>query len=252
MSDSPTHQEDFWHSLRKHTAARIALGKAGSSITTQELLKFQQAHALARDAVHTPLDEQELITALQPLQQEIISLHTQAEDRQSYLLRPDCGKQLNDESRKGLRTPSEESDLSLIIGDGLSAQAIHRHIPPLFNILIPKLLELKISLAPISIVRHARVAVSDEIGAMMKSKMAVIFIGERPGLSAADSLGIYLTYHPKKGNTDEKRNCLSNVRPEGMPYVVAAEKLTYLIQESFSRKLSGVKLKDGLQISLKG
>ncbi|MEK6479444.1 ethanolamine ammonia-lyase subunit EutC [Catalinimonas sp. 4WD22] len=252
MSDSPTYKKDFWQSLRKHTAARIALGKAGSSITTQELLKFQQAHALARDAVHTPLDEKALTEALQPLQQEIITLHTQAEDRQTYLLRPDWGKQLSDESRKDLPSPEVESDLSLIIGDGLSAQAIHRHIPPLFKILIPKLKESGFSLAPISIVRHARVAVSDEIGALMRSKLAVIFIGERPGLSAADSLGIYLTYNPEKGNTDEKRNCISNVRPEGMPYVVAAEKLTYLIQESFRRKLSGVKLKDGLQISLKG
>lgn len=252
MSDSPTHQEDFWRSLRKHTAARIALGKAGSSITTEELLKFQQAHALARDAVHTPLNEKELLEALQPLQQEIITLHTQAEDRQTYLLRPDWGKKLSDVSRKDLQSSGVASELCLIIGDGLSAQAIHRHIPPLFNILIPKLIDLNISLAPISIVRHARVAVSDEIGAMMKSKMSVIFIGERPGLSAADSLGIYLTYDPVKGNTDEKRNCISNVRPEGMPYVVAAEKLTYLIQESFRRKLSGVKLKDGLQISLKG
>ncbi|MDF9797291.1 ethanolamine ammonia-lyase small subunit [Catalinimonas alkaloidigena] len=251
MSHSPTYQEDFWQNLRQHTGARIALGKAGSSISTEELLKFQLAHAQARDAVHTSFNRTELIKELKLIHHEAIELNTLAKDRQSYLLRPDWGKVLNDESKAKVRSNASQYDISLIIGDGLSAQAIHRHIPPLFKILIPKLRKLNFSLAPISLVKHARVAISDEIGEALKCRMSIIFIGERPGLSSADSLGIYLTYSPVVGNTDEKRNCISNVRPEGMPYIMAAEKLTYLINESIRKKISGVQLKDDLQISLK-
>lgn len=252
MEQVPSIKDDFWQSLKKHTAARIALGKAGSSINTQELLKFQQAHSLACDAVHTPLDEESVLDALKALGQETLQLSSQVEDRQQYLLRPDWGKKLSDESKNQLNTNNQSYDIALIVGDGLSSQAIQKHIAPLFKILLPKLEEKNYQLAPISLVKNARVAISDEIGQLLQCKMAVIFIGERPGLSSADSLGIYLTYAPQVGNTDEKRNCISNVRPEGMPYVVAAEKLSYLIQESFKKELSGVSLKDDLQISLEG
>ncbi|WPP50678.1 ethanolamine ammonia-lyase subunit EutC [Catalinimonas niigatensis] len=252
MDKKSTYAEDFWQELRRHTSARIALGRAGSSMTTHELLNFQQAHALARDAVHTPLNEALVSNALRDLNLPFILLQTKATDRQSYLLRPDWGKILAEESAKAISETQSEFDIALIVADGLSAQAIHQHIASLFGLLIQKLLALNFSLAPVAIVRNGRVAVSDEIGQALKSKVAIIFIGERPGLSSPDSLGVYLTYAPSKGNTDEKRNCISNIRPEGMPYVMAAEKITYLIQEAMRRQISGVTLKDDLQISLEG
>lgn len=252
MEKKDRHEEDFWQELKQHTSARIALGRAGSSVTTRELLNFQQAHALARDAVHTPLDEESVRESLKVFNLPIIHLNTKAADRKSYLLRPDWGKILDEESQKSISEVSSAFDLSLIIADGLSAQAIHQHIASVFALLIPKLQALDFSLAPFTIVKNGRVAVSDEIGEGLKSKMSIIFIGERPGLSSPDSLGIYLTYAPAKGNTDEKRNCISNVRPAGMPYVIATEKLTYLIQEAMRKQISGVKLKDDLQISLEG
>lgn len=252
MDKKSTYAEDFWQELKQHTSARIALGRAGSSITTSELLNFQQAHALARDAVHVPLNESLIINALSDLNLPTILLQTKAADRQSYLLRPDWGKILTEESAIALSEAQSEFDIALIIADGLSAQAIHQHVAPLFSLLIPKLLALNFSLAPVAIVRNGRVAISDEIGEALKSKMSIIFIGERPGLSSPDSLGVYLTYAPTKVNTDEKRNCISNIRPEGMPYVMAAEKITYLIQEAMRRQISGVTLKDNLQISLEG
>ena len=250
MADIKHYTEDYWSNLKEFTSARIALGRAGGSLNTEEQLKLFRAHALARDAVHTSLSTDKLTADLEDHHLQPIVLHTQASTRQEFLLRPDWGRSLRPDAQNKLTEHAAEYDIALIAGDGLSAKAVHAHLPGLFQQLIPKLKDFR--LAPVCLVHQARVAVSDEIGEALNSKMAIIFIGERPGLSASASLGIYLTYQPKKGHTDEKRNCISNVRPEGMPYQVAAEKLVYLINESMRKKLSGVKLKEDLPISLEG
>ncbi|MFW5726677.1 MAG: ethanolamine ammonia-lyase subunit EutC [bacterium] len=244
--------QDYWQELQKHTQARIALGRAGSSLSTQALLDFQLAHAQARDAVHKVLEAASLAIECEKYKLGQHILQSRAADRQTYLLRPDLGRRLHEKSKQLLEKSAAGFDLSLIIADGLSANAVSAGIIPLLDLLIPKLMAQAYRLAPLSIVNQGRVAISDEIGSLQKSKLAVIFLGERPGLSAPDSLGIYLTFGPEVGNTDEKRNCISNVRPAGMPYPLAAEKLSYLIKESLRKKISGVALKDDLQISLKG
>lgn len=250
MSEISHFTEDYWQSLKQYTSARIALGRAGGSLSTAEQLRLFRAHARARDAVHAAMNHETLQQALAQYHLPVLALQTQAGSRQEFLLRPDRGRKLSPDSLKTLQTQRGAYDISLIIGDGLSARAIQAHVAGLFSALMPKLQQYQ--LAPICLVQQARVAISDEIGEALNSRLSVIFIGERPGLSAAESLGIYLTYAPRQGKTDETRNCISNVRPEGMPYAVAADKLSYLIQESFRRKLSGVKLKDDLPISLEG
>ena len=251
MADISTYTQDYWQNLKAFTNARIALGRAGGSLNTEEQLRLARAHALARDAVHAHMDSDLLQQSLAQHALSFLTLNTQAKDRKQFLLRPDWGRKLQAESAEQLIQHQGNYDISLIIGDGLSAKAIHAHVPAVFDALIPKLKE-HYRLSPVSLVQQARVAVSDEIGEGLNSKIAVIFIGERPGLSAAESLGIYLTYQPSKGLTDEKRNCISNVRPEGMPYQLAADKLAFLIGDSLRRKLSGVRLKDDLPISLEG
>lgn len=248
MSEIKHYTEDYWSNLKAFTNARIALGRAGGSLNTQEQLKLFRAHALARDAVHASLSHERLTDEVNNLQMQTVVLHTKARTREEFLLRPDWGRNLSNAAMQSLTSYRGEYDIALIAGDGLSAKAVHAHLPGLLHYLIPKLNGFEI--APLCIVHQARVAVSDEIGETLNSKMSIIFIGERPGLSASESLGIYLTYQPKKGNTDEKRNCISNVRPEGMPYQVAADKLVYLVNEAMRRKISGVKLKEDLPISL--
>lgn len=250
MSEISHFTEDYWQHLRQYTNARIALGRAGGSLTTAEQLKLFQAHALARDAVKAEMDIESLKQDLNIWQQEILSLTTTATDREQFLLRPDWGRKLSSDSTEKLKSYESDYDISLIVGDGLSAKAVHTQFLPLLKELLPKLSGY--TLAPLCLVKQARVAVSDEIGEALGSRLAVIFLGERPGLSSPDSLGIYLTYAPRPGQTDERRNCISNVRPEGMHYIIAAEKLSYLIGEALRRKISGVQLKDDLQIKLDG
>lgn len=241
---------DSWQHLKQFTNARIAIGRAGGSLSSAEQLKLFQAHAMARDAVHAEMHSDQLRHDVSFWQQDIINLKTTAADREQFLLRPDWGKKLKAESAKKLRKLLGNYDISLIVGDGLSAKAVNSHFAPLLKELLPKLGQY--TLSPLCLVEQARVAVSDEIGSLLGSRLAVIFLGERPGLSSSDSLGIYLTYGPHPGQTDERRNCISNVRPEGMHYVLAAEKLAYLIGEALRRKISGVQLKDDLQINLEG
>lgn len=247
MASSP----DFWQHLRQYTGARIALGRAGNSITTKELLDFQLAHAQARDAVHAQLQVEEVITQLAKHHQPILTLSSQATDRRMYLQRPDLGRRLDQESASSIKArPTAEYDICLVVADGLSALAIEKNISPFLDELLPRLQSQGYHLAPICLVRQGRVAVGDEIGHLLNSRMVIVLIGERPGLSSPDSMGIYLTYQPIKGLTDEKRNCISNVRQAGLSYPFAAEKLLYLINESFRRKLSGVALKDDLTLRL--
>lgn len=238
-------QPDAWSSLRSFTAARIALGRTGVSVPLKESLHFKMAHAHARDAVFSHLEKGKIFTALQAFQLPVFFLHSRAIDRQNYLQRPDFGRCLNEESVSKLANfKSKGYDISISIADGLSASAVNEHAVNVLLLLFPLLQEFKLSVAPFCIVEQGRVAASDEIGSLLQARLSLILIGERPGLSAADSMGAYLTYNPTIGLTNECRNCVSNIRPDGLDYRTASEKLFYLIKEAFRLKISGVQLKD--------
>lgn len=242
-----TINESSWHSLKKYTNARIAIGRCGNSIPTKELLAFKLAHAKAIDAVNVPFQTNEIISDIELITgKSTLQLQSKACNRAEYLQRPDLGRTLSESSIECVKSfpKSEKYDISLVVADGLSSLAIEKNIIPLLQLLLPELKKRDYSLAPICIVEQGRVAISDSIGEHLNAQLAIIFIGERPGLMSPDSMGIYLTYNPKSGNTDERRNCISNVRIDGLSYAAACSKLLYLINESFTRKLSGVNLKD--------
>lgn len=237
-----------WQSLRRFTAARIALGRSGVSLPTAPQLEFQLAHARARDAVHLALDHATLGDALQTATGlPCLALHSAAASRDIYLQRPDLGRRLDETSRQMLLERERDAagyDLAFVIADGLSALAIEQNALPFLNVLMARLAAESWSLAPLSIVRQGRVAVGDEVGELLGARAVVVLVGERPGLSSPDSMGLYLTWAPKSGLTDAARNCISNVRPAGLTYNDAAFKLHYLLSESRQRQLSGVALKD--------
>jgi ethanolamine ammonia-lyase small subunit len=248
MSDDLTN--DPWQALRRLTQARIALGRSGASVPTKAQLAFQLAHAQARDAVHTELDVAALSASLRELGPECVAVHSAAANRQMYLQRPDFGRELDDASRVALATVAAGSgladgfDLSLVIADGLSARAVAQNALPFLRLLLPRLSQDGWSLAPIVIASQARVAIGDEIGAALKARAVLVLIGERPGLSSPDSMGLYLSWAPCVGMTDAERNCISNVRPAGLSYATAADKLHYLLTEARRRGLSGIALKE--------
>ncbi len=236
-----------WDGLKKFTAARIALGRCGSSLPTGELLDFQLAHARAKDAVYAALDYDTLKSDIERITGSgALVLESMVRDRAEYLKRPDLGRRLSKESRELIvaLNITEGSDVSLTVSEGLSAFAIDRNIRPFFELLMPDLESAGLSMAPVCLVRQGRVAAADETGSLLCSRIAVIFIGERPGLSSPDSMGIYITYNPRPGTTDERRNCISNVRPEGMSYRAGVSKLMYLIRQALRLGMSGVALKD--------
>jgi ethanolamine ammonia-lyase small subunit len=239
-------EEDPWRTLTRYTQARIGLGRAGVSVPTRALLDFQLAHAQARDAVHRALDVEALQRQLTERHWETLVLHSAAADRQTYIQRPDLGRILDDRSKASLSAhqPAVTYDAVLIVADGLSAGAIERHGVPLLDQVIPKLEGAQWNIAPICIVAQGRVAVGDEIGALLTAPLSVTLIGERPGLSSPDSLGIYMTWDPLPGRSNAQRNCISNVRPQGLSYALAAHKLFYLMTAARQRKLSGIALKD--------
>jgi len=223
-----------WTDLRRFTPARVALGRAGNGLPTAAHLAFQAAHAAARDAVHAELD----VAALQAaLGLPGIGVHSEAPDRRTYLLRPDLGRRLRAEDRTAL--PSLPGAMLFVICDGLSATAVQRHAAPLLAHIDSALLT-----APVVIAQQGRVALGDDIGEATGAEAVAVLIGERPGLSAADSLGVYLTWQPRRGRTDAERNCISNIRPEGLPPRAAADKLMWLITEMRRLRLTGVALKD--------
>ncbi|NMN75959.1 ethanolamine ammonia-lyase light chain [Pseudomonas sp. KD5] len=238
--------------LRRLTPARIALGRTGTSMPTRAQLDFQYAHAQARDAVHLPFDHSALSSQLTERGRESLLLRSAATDRNSYLQRPDLGRKLSDESAQTLRDYSRAHpggvDLAVVVADGLSALAVHRHTLPFLARMEEQTAIEGWSLSPVILVEQGRVAVADEIGELLGAKMVVILIGERPGLSSPDSLGLYFTYNPKVGLTDAYRNCISNVRLEGLSYGMAAHRLLYLMREACRRQLSGVSLKDEAQV----
>lgn len=247
-----THHPDPWSALRNHTSARIALGRAGASLPTAEVLNFAVAHAAARDAVHATLDVDALMHALQPLEHPAIVLATCASDRQTYLHRPDLGRRLDDASAATLGSHrARNPDVVFIVADGLSAPAAQTQAAPLLAELLPMLRDANLTVGPLCIVKQARVAIEDEIGAALGAKLAVILIGERPGLGTAESLGAYLVYDPRPGRTDAQRNCVSNIRPGGLSSAQAVQTLNYLISEALRRQISGVALKDERQLILK-
>lgn len=237
-------ETDPWQALRAHTAARIALGRRGVSVPTKEQLAFQLAHAQARDAVHLALDGEALASDLAAQGLDCVPLHSAAATRAIYLQRPDLGRRLDDVSRARLDGGAKGVDLALVAADGLSALAVRRHAAPFLAALRARLALEAWTLSPVHIVAQGRVAVGDEVGELIKARAVLVLIGERPGLSSPDSLGLYLTWAPKAGLLDERRNCISNVRPEGLAYVPAAYRLHYLLSQAFSRQLSGVELKD--------
>lgn len=221
------------------------MGRVGSSLPTQEVLDFGLSHAMARDAVHLPLDVDALDAGIQALGFSTLHVHSNAPDRPSYLLRPDFGRRLNEASRVHLQSlkPFKPVDLLIVIGDGLSSLAIQRHAVPLLSEL-KRLIPESWQVGSVVIARQARVALADEVAESIGARMVVMLIGERPGLSSPDSLGIYLTYAPKVGCSDAERNCISNVRPEGLSYAAAAKKLMWLAKEAMKLQSSGVLLKD--------
>lgn len=252
MEKPPVDPQNPWLELRRLTPARIALGRTGTSLPTSAQLDFQYAHAQARDAVHLPFDHAGLSSQLSERGRETLLLHSAALDRNSYLQRPDLGRKLSDESAQTLRDYAAAHpggvDLVVVVADGLSALAVHRHTLPFLTRLEEQMSADGWSTAPVVLVEQGRVAVGDEIGELLGAKMLVMLIGERPGLSSPDSLGLYFTYNPKVGLTDAYRNCISNVRLEGLSYGMAAHRLLYLMREACRRQLSGVNLKDEAQI----
>ncbi len=211
-----------WDALRAFTDARIALGRTGASLPTDELLRFGLAHAQARDAVHQPFDSERLAADLHDAGWPTLAVHSQAADRAAYLRRPDLGRRLAPDSRSLLLgLPPRRVDLLLAVADGLSSKAVHRQALPLLQALRPYLDALGLTVAPVA-----------------------VLIGERPGLSSPDSLGVYLTWGPNARRTDAERNCISNVRPEGLDYPQAAFRLAWLLEQAFQRRLSGIELKD--------
>jgi ethanolamine ammonia-lyase small subunit len=240
-----TTSSDPWSDLKQFTSARIALGRTGNAIPLKEVLAFRMAHADARDAVHSALNVEDLYDAIIDLQETCMVVQSDAVDRTVYLKRPDFGRKLNTESAKNLQSANTQPfDIAVIIADGLSATAVNKHAILLLTALLPLLLENEFTIAPICLAKQARVAIADEIAFLQKATLSIILIGERPGLGTADSMGAYLTFKPKPGLADNSRNCISNIRPEGLPIDTAAKKIFYLVKEAFRLQLSGVGLKD--------
>ena len=234
-----------WQALRQLTQARIALGRSGVSLPTQAQLDFQLAHARARDAVHARLEAGALAQIFTAAGHECLVLHSAAPDRRSYLQRPDLGRRLDAPSRTALEGHAHGAcDLAVVVADGLSALAIERNAAPFLAALLPLLAPDECSLAPIVIVRQGRVAIGDEVGQLLGARAVLVLIGERPGLSSPDSMGLYLTWGPRAGLTDAARNCISNVRAAGLSCDAAAGKLHYLLSQARQRGMSGVGLKD--------
>lgn len=243
MTDIP---RDPWALLSSRTPARIAIGRCGASVPTREVLSFALAHAKARDAVHARLDRAALAVRLQGLGLATIEVESQAVDRATYLRRPDFGRRLDTAARNRLiATPqTQQCDCALVIADGLSATAVAANAPTVVECLLPHIGKLGITLGPVAIAAGARVALGDEVGHLLGARLVVVLIGERPGLSSADSLSAYITYAPRPGRTDAERNCISNIRPGGLAAEVASASLAWIIEAALSLQTTGIALKD--------
>ena len=238
--------QDPWQNLSQFTPARIALGRAGTSLPTKASLEFQLAHALARDAVNMPLDFENIAQRLNKKGYQCLMLETQAENQRMFLQRPDLGRLLAEPALASLKTISQiNTDVVIVVADGLSSKAIENHAEPFLSLLLPELQAKGFTLPPVCLVKHGRVAIGDAIAEYYAAKLCIVLIGERPGLSSPDSMGIYFTYEARSGiSTDADRNCISNIHQNGLGYGQALKKLLYLINESEKLQLSGINLKD--------
>ena len=239
----PTTQDKL-AALRALTPARIFLARAGLALTTGANLEFQLDHAEARDAVHERLEVETLTEILRSRGLDVLSLASAAPDRRTYLLRPDLGRKLDQRSLVPLARLAGDYDIAFVIADGLSARAISSHAVALLDQALPPFRRCSWKLAPIVVVEQGRVAIGDEIGEILGARLVAVLIGERPGLSSPDSLGVYLTFAPRVGRMDAERNCLSNIRRGGTSYSEGAQRLFHLCSEARRRKLTGVELKD--------
>lgn len=230
-----------WAAMRASTAARIGLDRSGASLGTAPLLEFRLAHARARDAVHHDLTA---LPGLQALGLPMITVRSQASDRHSYLMRPDLGRILDAAAASALAAQAGTHDLAIVVADGLSALAVERHAEPVLAALLPALRAGGWALAPLVVAHQARVAMGDAVARALQAGAVLVLIGERPGLSAPDSLGAYLTWAPAARTTDADRNCVSNIRPDGLSYQDAAWKLAFLLDRMRATGGSGVRLKD--------
>jgi ethanolamine ammonia-lyase small subunit len=226
------------------TAARIGLARTGASLATSALLDFRLAHARARDAVHASLDEPRLIADLEGLGLPILTIASAATDRSQYLLRPDLGRSLATSAIDIVDPLAGRYDIVFVVTEGLSAGAVQAHACPMLTMLVPTLAREGWRIAPTVLVRLGRVAIGDRVARALGADSAVILIGERPGLTAPDSMGAYLTWNPGPHTTDAERNCISNIRPDGTGYADAALRTAHLLREMRARRLSGVALKD--------
>lgn len=233
-----------WAELRQLTTARIGLRRTGASLATGPLLDFQLAHARARDAVHEPLDQTRLAADISGLGVRVLAVSSAAEDRQRYLMRPDLGRRLAPGAEATLAPHASRYDVVFVVTDGLSAGAVQAHAQPVLAGLLPVLRAEDWRIGPVVIVRHGRVAVGDAVAAALLANSVVVLIGERPGLTAPDSMGAYLTWQPGTHTTDANRNCISNMHPAGIGYADAAFKLAHLLRAMRARRISGVQLKD--------
>ena len=239
-------KNEFWNQYKEITKARVGLKTAGNNISTAEYLTLKAAHAEARDAIFYPLDIESLASDIRKIHHEVYTVKSKASDRQMYIQRPDKGRELLVKDEIKLKESSfRNSDLQFIICDGLSPKAIEHHALPFLTLFL-NLMEKQYSRAPVVLINNGRVAIGDPIGEIFQSKAIIVLIGERPGLSSPDSMGIYFTYLPEKGLTDERRNCISNIHSGGLSYPQATMELQFLVEEAFRKKISGVYLKSTL------
>jgi ethanolamine ammonia-lyase small subunit len=236
--------QDPWIALRRYTDARIALGRVGASLMTDQVLAFSMAHARARDAVHLALDTGRMAASLEAAGFQTLRAASRATDRAAYLKRPDHGRALAPECRPPLAISgtAPRNRLTVVVADGLSALATIEHALPLLLALRARLTTWELD--AVVIATQARVALADEIGELRGAEAVVILLGERPGLSSPDSLGMYMTYAPRQGRSDSERNCISNVRAAGLSYAEAAYKLHYLLEQARLGGRSGITVKD--------
>ena len=235
----------LWVHLRSLTAARIGLERTGASLATRPLLDFKLAHARARDAVREPLDVARLVADVAVLGLPVVAVASAAEDRQRYLMRPDLGRRLAPGAQTTLASHGRSGfDMVFVVADGLSARAVQVHAPAVLAGILPALRTEGWRIAPLVVARHGRVALGDAVAIALHADCVAVLIGERPGLTAPDSMGAYLTWQPASHTTDADRNCISNIRPEGIGYGAAAVKLAHILRAMRARRLSGVQLKD--------
>ncbi len=257
-ADIAKHRSGLGDALRRYTPARVSLGQVGPAIPTSEQLRFQLDHALARDAVHARLDAAELLQGLRQRQMECLALRSAVagesgqDDRQVYLRRPDLGRALCSDSAQVLREyftdVLEAPDIVFVIADGLSALAVERHALALLDAVMRDLDPELWCLGPVCLVSQGRVAIGDEIGSLLRAKLVVVLIGERPGLSAPDSLGVYITWEPGRGRTNAERNCISNIRHEGLSYADAAQRIVFYMNEAKRLRCTGIALKENTTV----